>query len=213
MGFQGGATGKESPCQYRRYKKHKFNLWVGKIPWGGHGNPLLCSCLENLMDPELGRLQSVGSNRVRHDWGNLASVLYIFRILGPQIDDLQIFFSFYPLIHQIGRFYTVLRFSWASLVAQLVKNLLAMQKTWVQSLGWEDPLEKGKATHSSILVWRIPWTIVLGVTKSRTRLSDFHFTSLHFRFSYEYSLLWKIFKVEKGLLICSEGQVRNLDQV
>ena len=47
----------------------------------------------------------------------------------------------------------------ASLVAQLVKNPPAMWKTWVQSLGWEDPLEKGKATHSSILVWRIPWTI------------------------------------------------------
>ena len=46
--------------------------------------------------------------------------------------------------------------SWASLVAQLVKNLLATQETWVQSLGWEDPLEKGKATHSSILDWRIP---------------------------------------------------------
>ena len=48
----------------------------------------------------------------------------------------------------------------ASLVAQLVKNLPAIQKTWVQSLGWEDPLEKGRATHSSILAWRIPWTIV-----------------------------------------------------
>ena len=45
---------------------------------------------------------------------------------------------------------------WASLVVQLVKNLPAMQETWVQSLGWED-LEKGKATHSSILSWRIPW--------------------------------------------------------
>ena len=48
---------------------------------------------------------------------------------------------------------------WASLVAQLVKNLSAMQETWVQSLGWEDPLEKGKATHSNILAWRIPWTV------------------------------------------------------
>ena len=47
----------------------------------------------------------------------------------------------------------------ASLVAQLVKNLPAMQETWVQSLGWEDALEKGKATHSSILAWRIPWTV------------------------------------------------------
>ena len=50
-----------------------------------------------------------------------------------------------------------LQYSWASLVAQLVKNPPAMRETWVQSLGWEDPLEKGKATHSSILAWRTPW--------------------------------------------------------
>ena len=48
--------------------------------------------------------------------------------------------------------------SWASLVAQTVKNLPAMQETQVQSLSWEDPLEKGLATHSSILAGRIPWT-------------------------------------------------------
>ena len=47
---------------------------------------------------------------------------------------------------------------WASLVAQMVKNQPAMQESQVRSLGWEDPLEKGMATHSSILVWRIPWT-------------------------------------------------------
>ena len=52
-----------------------------------------------------------------------------------------------------------LQYSWASLVAQLVKNLLAVQETWVQSLGWEDPLGKGMVTHSSILAWRIPWTV------------------------------------------------------
>ena len=52
-----------------------------------------------------------------------------------------------------------LQFSWASLVSQLEKNPPAMQETWVQSLGWEHPLEKGKATHSSILAWRIPWTV------------------------------------------------------
>ena len=46
----------------------------------------------------------------------------------------------------------------ASLVAQLVKNLPAMWKTWVWSLDWEDPLEKGKATHSSTFAWKIPWT-------------------------------------------------------
>ena len=52
-----------------------------------------------------------------------------------------------------------LQYSWASLVAQLVKNPPAMRETWVQSLGWEDPLEKGKATHSSVLAWRIPQTV------------------------------------------------------
>ena len=52
-----------------------------------------------------------------------------------------------------------LQYSWASLVAQLVKNLPAMRENWVWSLGWEDPLEKGTATHSSILAWRIPWTV------------------------------------------------------
>ena len=65
-------------------------------------------------------------------------------------------------------------FSGSSLVAQMVKNLLAMWEIWVRSLGWEDPLEKGMATHSSILAWRIPvdrgaWQVtVCGVTKSQT---------------------------------------------
>ena len=49
-----------------------------------------------------------------------------------------------------------LQYSWASLMAQLVKNPPAMWETWVRSLGWEDPLEEGMATHSSILAWRIP---------------------------------------------------------
>ena len=62
-----------------------------------------------------------------------------------------------------------IQFSWAFLVAQLVKNPPTMQETWVRSLVWKDPLEKGKATHS-----RISWT-VHGVAKNRTGLSDFHF--------------------------------------
>ena len=52
-----------------------------------------------------------------------------------------------------------LQYSWASLVAQLVKNPPAIWETWVQSLDWEDPLEQGKAIPSSILAWRIPWTV------------------------------------------------------
>ena len=61
-------------------------------------------------------------------------------------------------------------------MAQLVKNPPAKWETWVRSLGWEDPLEKGTATYSSIMAWRIQWTVVLGVTKSQTQLSHFHFT-------------------------------------
>ena len=64
------------------------------------------------------------------------------------------------------------------MVAQMVKNLPAMQETWVQSPGWEDPLEEGMATHSSSLAGEPPWTEEpgrlqsMGVTKSQTRLSD-----------------------------------------
>ena len=70
------------------------------------------------------------------------------------------------------------QYSWASLVAKMVKNLLTLRETWVRSLVWGDPLEKGTATHSSVLAWRIPmdrgaWrAIVQGVTKSQTWLSD-----------------------------------------
>ena len=65
----------------------------------------------------------------------------------------------------------------ASLIAQLVRNPSPMWETWVQSLGWEDPLEKGKATHSSILPWKIPWTVSLMGLQSQAHLSHFHFTS------------------------------------
>ena len=61
-----------------------------------------------------------------------------------------------------------LQYSWASLMTQAIKNPLAMRETWIRSLGWEDPLEEGMATHSIILTWRIPmdkgawWAIVNG---------------------------------------------------
>ena len=68
----------------------------------------------------------------------------------------------------------------ASLVAQPVKNLPAMWETWVRSLGWEDPLEKGKATHSSILAWRIPWTVqAMGLPRVRHDSATFSFISFH----------------------------------
>ena len=83
------------------------------------------------------------------------------------------------LVHESGRSPAEgigypLQYSWASLVAQTVKNQPAMWETWVQSLGWEDTLEEGMATHSSILAWRIPtdrgarWTTAHCVTKSQT---------------------------------------------
>ena len=91
-----------------------------------------------------------------------------------------------------------LQYSWASLVAQWVKNPPAMWATWVRSLGWEDPLEKGKATCSSILAWRITWTvcIVHGIAKSQTQLSDFHFT-----------LLWE---AKYNYVLEENGRIQNL---
>ena len=69
--------------------------------------------------------------------------------------------------------------SQASLVAQLVKKPPATRETWIQSLGWEEPLEKGKATHSSILAWRIPWTMQ-SLRSQRVGHNWMTFTSFHF---------------------------------
>ena len=90
--------------------------------------------------------------------------------------------------------YSALTSHLTSLVPQMVKDLPATQETWVWSLGSEDPREKGTATHSSILAWRMPmdrgaWrATVHGVVKSRTWLSDFHFTMPTFQ--QEFSLSW-----------------------
>ena len=84
-----------------------------------------------------------------------------------------------------------LQYPWASVVTQLVMNPPAMQGTWVQSLGWEDPLEKGKATHSSILAWRIPWT-VLSIGSQRVGHNWSNFTSLHYENI-------RIHKIEKAI--------------
>ena len=70
------------------------------------------------------------------------------------------------------------KYSWASLVVHMVKNLPSMRDTWVQSLGWEDPLEEGIVTQSSFIAWRIPmdrgawWATVHGVAKSWTQLRN-----------------------------------------
>ena len=87
----------------------------------------------------------------------------------------------------------------ASLITQLVKNLPEMWETWVRSLGWEDPLEKGKATHYSILENSTD-CIVHGVSKSRTRLSDFPF------------LASQVVQMVKNLPAMQETRVRSLGQ-
>ena len=100
----------------------------------------------------------------------------------------------------------LLRYSWVSLVAQLVKTPPIMSRTWVQSLSWEDPLKKGKAIHSSILAWRIP-CIVRGLAKSPTRLSDFHFHlwkylyERHFFFSFIF-ISWRLITLQYCSGLC-----------
>ena len=76
-----------------------------------------------------------------------------------------------------------------SLVAQMVKRLPAMRETWVQSLGWEDPLEEDMATHSSILVWEIPWTAEPGglQLQGQRALSDYtHSADMRRHYFYSY---------------------------
>ena len=77
-------------------------------------------------------------------------------------------------VHDIVLSREICIYTWASLVAQLVKNPPVIWETWVLSLGWEDPLDKGKATQSSIQAWRIPWTVESMGLQSWTRLSNFH---------------------------------------
>ena len=93
---------------------------------------MLCVCLKGFPDSSVGKESTF-------NLGDTSSISVFGRSTGEGVG--------YPL-----------QYSWASLLAQLVKNPPAMWEIWVPFLGWEDPLEKGKATHSSILIWRIsPW--------------------------------------------------------
>ena len=109
----------------------------GRSPRGGNGNPLHYSCLGNPMERGVWQATVHGVTRVGHDWAVHAC------------------FKHCESLHTCNiQYYT----STISLVAQFVKNLPAVQETQVQFLGWEDPLEKEMAIHSSIVAWRIPWT-------------------------------------------------------
>ena len=119
-----------------------YSILAWRIPWTEEPSVLQSMRLQTVghdwvTNTHIPFLSSVGKESTCNA-GDLDSIPWSGRSHGEGVD--------YP--HQ---------YSWASLVAQLVKNLHAMQETWVQSLGWEDLLEKEKATHSSILAWRSPW--------------------------------------------------------
>ena len=77
IGFPGGANGKEPICQCRRHKRHRFNPWVRKIPWRRKWQPTPVHCLEIPWTEEPGRLQSMESQRVRHDWSTTLSTFHM----------------------------------------------------------------------------------------------------------------------------------------
>ena len=97
---------------------------------------------------------------------------------------------------------------WASLVAQLVKNPPAMWKTWVLSMAWEDPLDKGKATHSRILAWRSPWTVqFMGSQRVGHDWETFAFTFSHCFKKKKKCSFRELFCKSQGLVtICSKKQ-------
>ena len=148
-GLSSDTSSKEPACQCRRRKRCGLDLWVREDSLKeGMATHSSILALRIPWTEESGRLQSTGSQS--WTWRKWLSTHV-----------------------QKARTRTK-----ASLVAQTVKNLPAMQETWIQSLGWEDPLEEGIAIHSSILAWSIPmdrgaWQgTIHGVAKSRTRLSD-----------------------------------------
>ena len=152
-----GIGGRRRRGQQRMRWLDGYLIWVNSGSWWWTGRS--------------GVLQFMGSQRVRHNWD--WTELKVWRY-APNLT-----FWFSPFSWNKVAFSTLwsrvvwcssgaMRLgirkpsfepSWASLVSQLVKNLPAMWETWIWSLGWEDPLEKGKATHSSILAWKISWTV------------------------------------------------------
>ena len=112
-------------------RRPQLDSWVGKMCWRRGRLPI--PVFFDFPDSAAGKESACNA-------GDLGLILGFRRSAGEGIC--------YPL-----------QYSCASLVAQVVKNLPALWEPWVRSLGWEDPLEKGKAAHSSILAWRIPWTV------------------------------------------------------
>ena len=128
--WPGGASGKGHTYQRWRRKKWGFNPWVGKIPWRRKGEPA----------PAFLPREAHGQRSLT-DYSPQCC---------KELDTTEVVSHTHTHTH-------TLQYSWASLVVQTVKNPPAVWGIWVQSLGWEDLLEKEMATHSSILTWRIPW--------------------------------------------------------
>ena len=123
-------------------------------------------------------LRFMGSHRVRHDLSSPKKILVTQLVKSlPAMQETPGSIPGSGRSPEEGMSYPS-QYSWASLVAQTVENPPAMWEIWVHSLSWEDPLEEGMATHSSILAWRIlmdrgAWrAAVHGVAKSQTQLSN-----------------------------------------
>ena len=156
------------------YQSKSFILYSIDKGRDGNGNPLWYSCLENPVD---GGAWQAAVHGVTGSQTRLSDFIFTFNFscIGEGNDNpLQCSWLENPRDGEPGglpslrlhKSQTLLKKPSSSsidygapLLAQLVKNPPAMWETWVQSLGWEDPLEKGKATHSSVLAWRIPWTV------------------------------------------------------
>ena len=92
------------------------------------------------------------------NWASQEGCLFYLRLL-LQSSDLSLFYAWaVPFVFQLLPFWIPFSYSRTSLVAQTVRHLSTMRETWVQALGWEDPLEREMAIHSSTIAWKIPWT-------------------------------------------------------
>ena len=154
--FPDSSVGKESACNAEDPGSIPRS---GRSPWEGNGNPLQYSCLENPMDRGAWQATVHGVARVGHDLATLL-LLLVFHwgfprevacnagdpSLIPGLGSSPLEWIDYPL-----------QYSWASLVAKMVNNPPAMWETWVQSLGWEDPLEKGMIPTPVFLLGEFHW--------------------------------------------------------
>ena len=164
FGFPDGSAGKESACNAGDTGDMGLIPGSGRSPGGGHGNPFQDSCLGSPVDRGAWRaaVHRATDSRARLKWpsrqwaerewrqqDSRAGCHWFWEKLFPQHHCLLVGMQNRAVTQEDG----------SSLIAQLLKNPPAMHETSVWFLGREDALEKGKATHSSTLAWRIPWTV------------------------------------------------------